>query len=881
MKKTILLFACMLSLSMLNAQVWAPAGQKAKEGINATNSKNFPFMNPTLPLDERIYDLIDRLTIDEKIQWTKSYNSKIERLGISDFAWQGEALHGLGMKRATMFPQSIGLGATWDDALMLRVASAISTEARAKYNNGEGANLSFWSPNINLVRDPRWGRNQETYGEDPHLTSRMGVAFVKGIQGDDPKYLKAISCPKHFMVHNGPEVGKTYENRIVSEIDLLETYKPAFEAVVKEGGAKGIMGAYNMLNWESCVTSKYLTTSLLRDQWGFDGYVVTDCGSLSTASNVQKRVATQEEAVGLSIKAGVDLNCGDQFETHMKAALEKGYLTEAEIDNALYRTIKIKMQLGLFDPQEMCAYSKISPDVIQSDAHKKLALEAAQKSMTLLKNDKTLPITKKVKSIALIGPSVKNSHVLTGNYTGIPDKIYTIYEGIEAKAKEKGITINYAKGTIHGDEDYMELVPKSVLTTPDGKPGLKAEFFYEPDFKKLVKEDIVDEVDYTYEWKSIVDEQRWNANSVKFRGYLTPKISGEYLLSMEGGQGFGLVINNDTIVYRDRDRKGNWQKYQVLKDTYTLKAGEKYKLEVFVNKTQGKNDMHFNWKKPGIDPVNQALEMANKSDIIIFSGGSSNVFEDEQNDREFIGLSNKQQQLLSKLLKTGKPVIMVLVNGSMTALTPEDLKVNAILDAWFPGQAGGLAVADVLFGDYNPAGRTAVTFYKSEKDLPDFRDFSMKNRTYKYFTGTPNFRFGHGLSYTKFKYSNLKVSSESSTNQDLEISVDVTNTGKYDGDEVVQVYVHIKDADMPVPISSLKAFKRIHIKKGKTEKIIFTLKPKDLAYVNRKFEREVKPGDVDIFIGNCSPEVKNKKAIASEKILKSTIKLTGDKIIIE
>jgi len=875
------LFLLSFWVSESKAQEWAPAGKTAKNTYSLEVSKDLPFMNVKLSMDERVYDLIDRLTLDEKIAWLDSYNPAIERLGISDFSWQGESLHGLGMKNATMFPQSMGMAATWDPDLMLRASTAMSEEARAKYNNGEGANLSFWSPNINLARDPRWGRNQETYGEDPFLISRMGVAFVKGMQGDDPKYLKAVSCPKHFMVHNGPEENKRTENRIISELDLIETYQPAFEAVVTEAGAKGIMGAYNLLNWESCVTSKYMTKGLLRDQWGFDGYVVTDCNSLSSAATQQKRVASHEEAVALAIKSGIDLNCGSMFEKYTKKALEYGYITEADINNSLYRTILIRMQLGLFDPHNDCKYSKITPEVIQCKKHKDLAYEAAQKSMTLLKNDKTLPFNKKVKSIALIGPSMKNIHVLTGNYTGIPDKIYSIYEGIEAKAQNKGIKINYAKGCVLGDEEYLELVPKSVLTTPEGKPGLKAEFFFDTDFKKLVKETIVDQIDFTYEWKSIVDEQRWDENSVRFTGFLTPIVSGEYLFSVEGAMGFGLIINNDTIVKRDMDRRGGWQKYLVLNEKIHLKAGEKYKIEYFTNKNKGKNDMHFYWKIPGIDPVQQALEAAKKSDVIVFAGGSSSEFEDENNDREFIGLSEKQKHLLSELLKTGKPVILTLVNGGMTALSPEELKCNAILDAWFPGQAGGLAVADVLFGDYNPAGRAAVTFYKSEKDLPPFNSFGMDNRTYKYFKGEPNFRFGHGLSYTEFEYNNLQIASKSNTYDNLNISVDITNKGKFDGDEVVQVYVHIKNADMPVPISSLKAFKRIYIKKGETQKIEFTLKPKDLAYVNRRFLKEVKPGEVEIFVGNCSPNVANGKAVPSEKVLMKTVELTGERFDID
>lgn len=880
MKKFTLLFIYMLASTLISAQEWAPVGDKSGKNVKSSKRKNLPFRNVELPLDDRVYDLIDRLTLEEKMAWMNPYNQGIERLGISDFSFQYEALHGLAQRKATMFPQSIGLAATWDDELMLRIASAISTEARAKYNGNEGPILSFWSPNINLARDPRWGRNQETYGEDPHMISRMAVSFVKGIQGDDPNYLKSVACPKHFLVHNGPEKGKMFENRVVSEADLIESYLPAFEAVVKEAGAKGIMGAYNMLNWESCVTSKYYTNGLLREKWGFDGYVVTDCGALSSASTEQKRVATPEEAVALAVKSGIDLNCGSQFEKHMKTALEKGYMTERDIDNALYRTIKVKMQLGIFDTKGLCKYDEISPDKIQCDEHKALALEAARKSITLLKNDKTLPLDKKVKSIALIGPSVKNTHVLTGNYTGLPDKITSIYEGVKVKADEKGITVNYAKGSNIGDEAFMELVSDDVLTTPEGKPGLKGVFYYEVDFKKPVKELTVDKVDFAYEWKPIVEEQEWNPNSIKFKGYLNPKVSGDYLLSIEGAQGFGLIINNDTIAYRGRDREGRWQNYEVIKKNYYLKAGEKYKLEIFINKTQGKNDVHFYWKVPGVNPIKEALEAAKKSDVIIFAGGSSNEFEDEQNDREYLGFSETQLHLLSELKKTGKPIVMVLVNGSMTALDEELLKINSIVDVWFPGQAGGTAVADILFGDYNPAGRTAVTFYKSEEDLPDFRDFSMNNRTYKYFTGTPNFRFGHGLSYTNFKYSNLTIDDETTTNTNLEVSVDVKNTGKYDGDEVVQVYVHINGASMPAPISSLKAFKRVHIKKGKTKKISLVLNPEDFAHVNRKFEKIIKAGIIDIYVGNCSPEVKEGKAIASEKILIKTVKLKGEEIVL-
>jgi len=645
----------------------------------------------TQPADARARDLASRMTLEEKVSQMLHDAPAVERLGIPKYNWWNECLHGVGLAGvATVFPQSIGLGATFNTNLMARIATVISDEARAKHHEairqGERERykgLTFWSPNINIFRDPRWGRGQETYGEDPYLTARMGVEFVKGLQGDDPKYLKLVSTPKHYAVHSGPELDRHHFDAKVSEKVLLETYLPAFEACIKEGKAVSVMGAYNRVNGEPCCASRHLLVDILRGEWGFDGYVVSDCWAICDFYKHHKVVETPEEAAAMAVKAGCDLNCGNTYPS-LAGAVKMGLISEETITESVIRLFTARFRLGMFDPPEMVKYAQIPFEVNDCKAHRELALEAARESIVLLKNENDfLPISKNIKSIAVIGPNANRVEPLIGNYHGTPSIAVTALDGIRVKVGPK-TEISYAKG-----------------------------------------------------------------------------------------------------------------------------------CELNDNATEG---------------FSYAAEIAEKSDVAIVVLGLSAELEGEDTeaqlpDRHDITLLGAQEALLKTVYNTGTPVVLVLINGSAIAVNWADEHVPAIIEAWYPGEEGGAAIADVIFGDYNPAGRLPVTFYRSIDQLPPFSDYSMKGRTYRFFNGEPLYPFGFGLSYTRFKYFNLKINPLKVTpGEDIQISVDVENTGKRSGDEVVQLYISDVKSSVPVPIRQLSGFTRIHLAPGEKRVVSFTLK---------------------------------------------------------
>lgn len=877
---SICLIGCVSLLCSLMAagQDWAPVAAPVKKvEIPADGDfKKLPFWNPELPMEVRIWDLIDRMTLEEKIAWTKSWHEGIPRLGVPGFGFQGEALHGLGSRNATMFPQCIGMAAMFDEELLLKIGDAVSSEGRAH------GKLSVWAPNLNLSRDPRWGRNQETYGEDPFLVSRMGVNYIKGLQGDDPDYYKLLSCAKHFVVHNGPESGKTHANVRTPELDFIETYLPAFKAAVEEADVQGIMGAYNVWNWETCVASRYMLTGLIRDSWGFDGYVVTDCGALQAVATTQKRVSTPEEAVALAVSSGVNLNCGDCFTTHIPTAVEKGLLTEEDLDSTIYTSIQQRMKLGDLDPKGSTPYDSISRDVLQCRAHQDLSLEATRKSLVLLQNkNNLLPFPKELKSIAVIGPNARTAQGLTGNYAGRPDHIESIYEGLEKKVGDH-TRLKFVKGCSLADEEYFETIPKEVLRTPDGKPGLKAEYFSKPDLQgEMVGSEIVPALDLAFEWMTFDDAQPWDKNSSLFTGFLIPRKTGEHVIALESFQGFRLAIDGEQIIFRDMDRNGNWQAPEKIETEIHLKAGRKYRVEVSMTKTQGKNEIFLEWREPDSVPIRDAVNLAKQADAVIFVGGIGCMFEDEQQDRDSVTLPERQRELLAALVKTRKPIVLVLINGGMLAIPEEARHIPAILEAWYPGQFGGTAVADVLFGDVNPSGKLPITFYTSDAELPAFNDYSMENRTYRYYKGKPLYRFGHGLSYTTFEYSNLHLPDTVAVGESLKVQVDVQNTGERDGDEVVQLYIHLEGRNAPrVPISALKAFERIPLQAGEKKTITLTVKPELFSHVDRAYREVITSGDVLVMVGGCSPDTKNGKAVPGNGLVAGRISLAGDALFI-
>jgi len=850
-----------------------------------------PYKNPKLSIKKRVDDLISRMTLEEKISQLIDQASEIPHLGIPEYNWWNEGLHGVARAgTATVFPQAIGLAATFNDSLMLDVATAISDEFRAKYNDfvkrGEHdryKGLTIWSPNINIFRDPRWGRGQETYGEDPFLTSRMGVAFVKGLQGDHPTYFKTIATPKHYVVHSGPESLRHEFNADISQRDFMDTYLTAFEACIVEGGAQSVMGAYNRFRGESCSGSPYLLTSILREKWGFDGYVVSDCGAIYDIFGNHKIASSEAEAAAIALKAGCDLDCGREY-LQLKEAIEKGFCTETDIDNALRRLFKARIQLGMFDPDKLVLFNKIPYDVNNCPEHRQLSVESAHESMVLLKNENnTLPLSQNLKTIAVIGPNANKPEVMYGNYNGFPSKSVTPLEGIKNKVSPQ-IQVLYAQGcSYHTDYTEKETIPLQYLNS-EGKPGLTGEYFNNPDLEGtpfLVRKDSI--IDFTWFNESPVHGMVHENYSIRWYGNLLAPKTGKYDLYITGDDGFRLFIDDEMLI--DVWDQEGW-KTEVV--SVEFEAGSTYSIEIDYYQHNWLARIALEWGIPVENMEQQALDIAKQSDIVVFVGGLSPQLEGEEmevdlsgfqgGDRVSIDLPEVQVEMMKKLHALGKPVILVLINGSALAVNWADENLPVILEAWYPGQEGGTAIADVLFGNYNPGGRLPVTFYKSIDQLPPFEDYNMKGRTYRFFEGDPLYEFGYGLSFTTFKYSNLKVPECALTNETVTIKVDVENTGDYSGDEVVQLYIKHQGSQIPVPVHALQGFRRIHLDKNEKKTIAFILTPKQLSVINDNNERIVLPENIQIFVGGQQPD---EKLTEEGRILTAKIKLTGKNNVVD
>ncbi|WP_405605851.1 glycoside hydrolase family 3 C-terminal domain-containing protein [Polaribacter sp. Asnod1-A03] len=829
--------------------------------------ENLPYLNPSLSFDERVDDLVSRMTLEEKVGQMMNDAPAIPRLKIPAHEYWNEALHGVARAgKATVFPQAIGMGATFDEELIFESATVISDEARAKHHEALRNNsfkryegLTYWTPNVNIFRDPRWGRGQETYGEDPYLTSRMGVSFVKGLQGDDDKYLKLVATPKHFAVHSGPEPERHFFDAATTERDLYDTYLPAFEATVKEGKAYSIMAAYNRYMGTPCCASHQLLDEILRKDWGFDGFVVSDCNAIRDIHDYHNFVDSKEEAASVAVKAGCDLNCGSRYEFLINA-VAVGDITEAEIDVSLKRILKARFKLGMFDPVEMVSYASISMDVVSSEKHRALALKTAQKSMVLLKNENnTLPLKKDVKSIAVIGPNANDLEVLLGNYNGFPSKYFTPLDGIKNKVS-KDTKIYYEAGTeLISKEPTMSLIPEEFLSFK-GKIGLQATYYNNHDFSGTPVETRVEKV----------INSNWNLNpvkgldeanfSVEYNGTIKVDVSGSYKLGLQSHhRGYTLAIDGKLIV--DNTDK---PKRKIIEGSIQLEKGKSYNVNIKYFHVGYPAKLKFLWASPEKTSFDKAIELAKKSEVVVFVGGISPGVEGEQmpvnskgfdgGDKTNIDLPEIQTELLKALHKTGTPVILVLLNGSALAINWEDENLPAIVEAWYPGELGGNAIADVLFGDYNPSGRLPVTFYKSHKDLSPFVNYSMKGRTYRYFEGEALYPFGYGLSYTNFKYDKLKLSKEKiNKTGTTKVSVRVKNIGDLDGDEVVQLYIKDVKSSVKRPLMDLKGIERISLKSGKSTTVTFEITSEDLEFfdtVHRK--KVVESGIFEIGIGAAS-----------------------------
>jgi beta-glucosidase len=728
--------------------------------LNHVESQSLPpYKNPSLPIQVRVDDLVSRMTLEEKVSQMMNAAPAIERLGIPAYDWWNEALHGVARAGyATVFPQAIGLAATWDTKLMYEVADVISTEARAKHHefvrNNQHARyqgLTFWSPNINIFRDPRWGRGQETYGEDPYLTSRLGVEFVRGLQGNDPRYFKVIATPKHYAVHSGPEPERHAFDAIASERDLRETYLPAFRDTILEGKAYSVMCAYNRMNGEPCCSNKKLMIDILRGEWGFDGYVVSDCGAIYDIWKFHKLVPTEMEASVLGVKAGTDLTCGTEYPTLVQA-VRQGLISETYIDTAVKRLMTARFRLGMFDPPEMVPYARIPFSQNDTPEHRQLALKTARESIVLLKNVKrALPLKKDLKRIAVIGPNADSPEVLWGNYNGQPSRLITPLEGIK-NAVSRDTEVVYALGSTLAGEEVVP-APASALT---------------------------------------VNETGSN-----------PRLSERLIAE-------------------------------------AVKAARQSDVSVLVL---------------GISAALEGEEMPVK--VEGFRGG----------DRTDLSLPKSQDALLKAVVATGKPVVVVLLSGSAVAVNWANDNVPAILAAWYPGGEGGTAIADVLFGDYNPAGRLPVTFYKSVDQLPPFTDYSMQGRTYRYFKGEPLYPFGYGLSYTNFVYSNLRLEPKTvKAGEQVKVTVDVMNAGGRAGDEVVQLYLTDTAASAPVPIRTLVGFDRVSLRPREKRTVAFTIAPRQMSLIDDAGKRVIEPGEFLVSAGGGQPGLSGKFRVTGVRL---------------
>jgi len=839
-------------------------------GCSTKNEEIPVYLNPDLPVDDRVNDLVGRMTLDEKVSQSLNRSAAIEHLGVPEYEWWNEALHGVARAgHATVFPQAIGLAATWDTELMSRVATAISDEARAKHHEAlrrdsrkRYQGLTFWSPNINIFRDPRWGRGMETFGEDPYLTGRLAVEFVKSMQGDHPDYLKTVATPKHFAVHSGPEPDRHTFDAVVSERDFRETYLPAFRTSIIDGGAESVMCAYNRVAGEPACGSNELQQNILRGEWGFDGYIVSDCGAIRDIHKYHKIVETPAEAAAMGIANGTDLNCGVTYE-HLGEAVRSGLLQEEQLDVSLKRLFRARFKLGMFDPDERVPWSSIPMSVVDSKEHQALALEAARKSMVLLKNEGgILPLDRGLSKIAVIGPNAFDVGVLLGNYNGIPSDPVTPLRGIREAVSGDTEVIHVMGTNLAENMPALRVVPSEQLSTGKdaaSENGLAAEYFSNPEMQGQPVATRVDQTVDSGLWEdTAIEGVAIDKHSARWTGFVVPEKTGSYQLGGRAHGTFRLFVDDSVLVeFKCVDEAcTDWA-------TVEFEAGQEYAIRIEYRPHRYGAGVQLMWAEPESTLREEALQAASEADAVILMLGLSPRLEGEEmgveipgfkgGDRTDIVLPAPQRELMEAIVATGKPVVLVLLNGSAVAVNWADDNIPAILEAWYPGQAAGTAIADTLFGAYNPAGRLPVTFYKSVDQIPAFSDYDMGGRTYRYFDGDPLFPFGHGLSYTTFSYSELELPESVQSGADVQLSVTVENTGSVAGEEVVQLYLTDLEASAPVPIRSLAGVQRVFLQPGERRRLSFAITTRQLSLIDAESKRVVEPGLFEISVGGKQP----------------------------
>lgn len=823
----------------------------------------YPFLDPDRTIEERADNIISLLTLDEKIQQMMNNAPAVERLGIPAYNWWNECLHGVARSpyRVTSFPQAIGMAATWDTNSLLQMAQYASDEGRAIYNDASSKGkygiylgLTFWSPNVNIFRDPRWGRGQETYGEDPYLTSQLGMAFVRGLEGDHPHYLKTSACAKHYAVHSGPEWNRSTFNAEVSNQDLWDTYLPAFQKLIVDAKVSGVMCAYNAFFNQPCCGNDLLMMDILRNKWGFTGYVTSDCGGINHFHQTHKTHPNKQTAAADAVLHGTDCECSNNGAYNaLNLAVAEGLITEEQINTSLKRLFEIRLRLGMFDPADRVPYSRITTKVLESKPHQEHALKMARQSIVLLKNEnQTLPLSKKIKKIAVVGPNAMNEAVMLGNYYGYPTKVWSIMDGLRQKLGST-TEIIYEPGCGYVDNQVFRSEYNPALLSYKGKNGLQAEYFTNPRLNGTpAAVQMESKIDFQHgDGEIFTSGIAANQMSIRYTTEYTPVHSGEVSLFLSGDDGYKLYIDDKLCI-----DSGDGQTYY----TFTVQKNKSYNIKIEYWQYADVSELKFDIGRLWNAVPKETARAVKDADVIIFAGGISASLEGEAmkvfaegfkgGDRETIALPAVQTALLKELVATGKPVIFVMLTGSAIAAEWEAENLPVILNAWYPGQAGGLAIADVLLGDYNPAGRLPVTFYKSEKDLPDFEDYSMNNRTYRYFKGEVRYPFGYGLSYSTFAYDGLKITKNI---KKYLVEIEVKNESEVDGDEVVQLYVSCKKSSFRVPIRSLKGFQRIHLKAKETKKVTFILTDKDFSVIDLNGNSVPMTGDVEISVGGGQP----------------------------
>lgn len=849
-------------------------------GTLSLTAQNEPYKNPQLSPEERAADLTSRLTLEEKVALMQNTSPAVERLGIKPYNWWNEALHGVARAgEATVFPQTIGMAASFAPDLLYKVFDAVSDEARAKFHDfqrkgryGKYQCLTFWTPNVNIFRDPRWGRGQETYGEDPYLTSVLGLQVIRGLQGPaDTQYDKLHACAKHFAVHSGPEWNRhSFNAENIDLRDLYETYLPAFKTAVIDGDVKEVMCAYNRFEGKPCCGSDRLLMQILRDEWKFKYLVVSDCGAINDFYNRSKHHTHPDSASASAdaVLAGTDVECGTSYKSLVNA-VKKGYIKESDIDVSVRRLLAARFALGEMDDEKLVEWSKIPYSVVDCPEHRALALEMAKESIVLLQNrNNILPLAKNAK-IAVMGPNANDSVMQWANYNGTPRRTITLLGGI----KEKVGNVTYAK-TCDWLSNTSYESKFNWLYTPDNKRGMAATYYNNTELNG--------EIAATQVYTSPVNRDA-GGNTVfepgvnltdftaRFESVLRPEESGEMLLTVNADDGLRIIVDGEKVAE-------TWKKNSNAKREYRfpVEKGKEYDIEIDYLQLAGKAFLKIDLGIIRQKSIEDDLKTVADADVVIFAGGISAQLEGESmsvnypgfkgGDRTHIELPEIQRNILKRLHEMGKKVIFVNYSGSAMGLVPETETCDAIIQAWYPGQEGGTAVADILFGDYNPNGKLPVTFYRNVDQLPDYQDYSMQGRTYRFMTEKPLYPFGYGLSYTTYTYGKPQVKKATVKNgKDIRLTVPVTNTGKRDGVEIVQVYIHKTGDTDGAPIKTLRAFKRVNLKAGETQKVTFDLTPEAFAFYDRASGYILtQPGEYQIFVGSSS---------ANEDLQELTVKL--------